>query len=200
MRGILLALLSLVMLVAGCGGGNTKPTPAATQTIASSSPLSASALYAALRDTPVRQDELPAGFSLPAKITDTRDPHTVGSLMMQVTGPDGNDLFSYQVYADAGAAKKDFDTWRAGFAAEKPGQQYGDTRFIGMVAPEGFDRPAFCDSSEFFDAAHTYCIVRVDNVIVQGWNANTAYASEQVGHAEALARAAVKHLLALRDR
>ena len=154
----------------------------------------ANLIHSRLGGTPFGDSELPRGFSVarvstPPSLDQALLFDVVGTVLVDIGGPDDSNAILYEVYPDVPSARSRF---------EQTGPS-GDATPTDSFRPAGFTDPARCYS--FFAPAGdpefgaTFCLALIENVMVLGASVldgdfDRGYAENAIG----LTRSGVAHL------
>jgi hypothetical protein len=166
-QGRLTCVLVAVLLVfSACSDGNaTNRSPSTSEWRREKA--SGASLYAALLTTPFEADELPDGFRSisigPGTGIDGPSAEKVGSIIVDVDGPDQFNSLRYEVLRTVDVATAEFQE------REANAREFGPRRGARVFNPDGFLHPSLCVDDRNIG---TECLVRVENVIVFASAAN----------------------------
>lgn len=174
--------------------------------IAAAQPLeSAQDLFKRLLSTPIRPDEMPAGFKVSPPYHSTYSmqeihpdfPGLVGATIVEIDGPDLTNTIWYYVFGSEAEALAHFENGEFGRATTSAGQSSAEITLTETYEPAGFQDPAWCVAAKHRQWGFTSCSVLVGNVEIVGFSRVLPGSGAQRGNdanAIALARAGAAHL------
>jgi hypothetical protein len=195
--GRLTRLLGAAVLVfSACSDGNSSTRSASIPEFRPKK-ASGAGLYASLLATPMEAEELPDGFRsvsiAPGTGNDGPPTKKVGSIIVDIDGPDQFNSLRYEVLRTADVATAEFQE------REANALEFAPRRGARVIKPDGFSHPSLCVDDRNIG---TECLVLVDNVIVFASAANDPPLGrllDTAARAIVLVEAGVLHLESLRD-
>jgi hypothetical protein len=166
-NGRLISVLGAVLLVfIACSDRNSSTESPSTPELRPEK-ASGAGLYSSLLTTPFEADELPNGFRSiaigPGTGIDGPSATKVGSIIVDVEGPDQFNSLRYEVLRAVDVATAEFEE------REANAREFAPRRGARVFKPDGFSHPSLCVDDRNIG---TECVVLVDNVIVFASAAN----------------------------
>jgi hypothetical protein len=159
-------LVAVVLVLSACSDANSPNGSSSTSELRREK-ASGAGLYAALLTTPLEANELPNGFRSisigPGTGIDGPSAEKVGSIIVDVDGPDQFNSLRYEVLRTVDMATAEFQE------REANAREFGPRRGARVFKPDGFSHPSLCVDDRNIG---TECLVLVENVIVFASAAN----------------------------